>query len=144
MSGYFVAADLLRELIKRHGGKLWEIAADADISPQTLNNVLKNGRAHIGTVAKLAKVFGVDKKTLITGKIPEKARDGREAAIDADKLSNAIFESAGTAYQLSQKIDVHYMSIRKLLERGRCRLSTLKKICAGLEGYKPSDFIKEG
>lgn len=59
------------------------------------------------------------------------------------KILRAIYSAAGTLSDFSRKTHVPYRTLTNLFKTKRARYSTLEKICAGLTGYKPEDFIEE-
>lgn len=63
--------------------------------------------------------------------------------IDGGKILRAIYSSAATLSDFSRRAHVPYRTLSQIFRVKRARLSTLEKICAGLTGYKPEDFIKE-
>lgn len=59
------------------------------------------------------------------------------------KILRAIYSAAGTLSDFSRRVQVPYRTLTNLFKTKRTRYSTLEKICAGLPGYKPEDFIEE-
>lgn len=59
------------------------------------------------------------------------------------KILRAIYSSAGTLSDFSRRAHVPYRTLSQIFRVKRARYSTLEKICAGLTGYKPEDFIEE-